>query len=56
MGGVGNNIEKENRTGQIHLKRSGEKKKRPGGRKGSLLVKRKSRAQEKSSSKRIGSE
>lgn len=56
MGGVGNNIEKENRTGQIHLKRSGEgKKKRPGGRKGSLLVKRKSRAQEKSSSERIRS-
>ena len=56
MGGVGNNIEKENRTGQIHLKRSGEgKKKRPGGRKGSLLVKRKSRAQEKSSIKRIRS-
>lgn len=32
-----------------------KKKKRPGRRKGSLLVKRKSRAQEKSSSKRIGS-
>ena len=57
MGGVGNNTEKENRTGQIHLKRSGEekKKKRPGIRKGILLVNRKSRAQEKSSSKRIGS-
>ena len=28
MGGVGNNTEKENRTGQIHLKRSGEEKKK----------------------------
>ena len=28
VGGVGNNIEKENRTGQIHLKRSGEGKKK----------------------------
>lgn len=46
------------KTGQDRfiLKDQERKKKRPGGRKGSLLVKRKSRAQEKSSSKRIGSE
>ena len=46
------------KTGQDRfiLKDQERKKKRPGRRKGSLLVKRKSRAQEKSSSKRIGSE
>lgn len=45
---------KQDRTDSSEKIRRGEKK-RPGGRKGSLLVKRKSRAQEKSSSERIRS-